>query len=141
MNPPTTLISNSEGVKSCWSKIIKAKGKNNFVGTFYQSMFEYHPEIQALFPQNLKSQKESLITTLDNVINGIEFIDTLEEELYALGERHISYGIKAEMFEDFISIIVSTADEASDYTASKDELAAWEEAFRQISNLMLKAYK
>ncbi len=103
-------------------------------------MFEHHPDTQALFPENLTQQKTSLLSTLDNVINVVEYIEELEEELLNLGTYHKNLDIKKEMFDDFISTIVIVANLSSDYSLNEKELAAWESAFRKISNVMLKAY-
>jgi hemoglobin-like flavoprotein len=133
-------VIDSESVKNCWKKIKSAKGVDFFVDKFYQLMFEHHPKFRPFFPENLKIQKSSLLATLDNVINGIEYIDELEDELITLGQRHKEICIKKEMFDDFISTIVATANFASDFSLTDKELVAWEDAFRQVSNIMLKAY-
>lgn len=130
----------SASVKSCWNKIKSTKGADLFVDEFYQLMFEHHPETSSLFPENLVEQKRTLLATLDNVINGIEYINELEEALIELGRRHKNIGIKEEMFDDFITTIVEAANSSSDYKLTNKELVAWENAFREISNIMLKAY-
>jgi len=127
--------------RNCWSKIKSAQGETAFVGNFYQYMFDHYPETRDLFPKGLSAQKANILTTLDNVINGIDFIETLKTELFSLGQRHKSLGIKKEMFEIFIITIVEVAKIASNDTLTHKELSAWENAFREISNLMLKAYE
>lgn len=130
----------SASVKACWDKIKSAKGSDLFVDKFYQLMFEHHPETRSLFPENLIEQKRTLLSTLDNVINGIEYINELEKELIELGQHHKNIGIKQEMFNAFITTIVETANSSSDYRLTNEELIAWENAFREVSNIMLKAY-
>ena len=129
-----------ESIKSCWSKIKTTKGTDFFVDHFYQHMFEHHPDTQALFPCDLTQQKTLLLSTLDNVINGVEYIEELGEELLKLGKHHKNLGIKKEMYNDFISTIVIAANYSSDYSLNEKELTAWEYAFRKISDVMLKAY-
>lgn len=130
----------NESLKNCWTKIKSAKGVDFFIDHFYQLLFEHHPEIRPLFPENSKKQKSSLLTMLDNVINGIEYIDELEKELMDLGKHHKNIGIKKEMFDAFITTIVEAANSSSDYKLTNKELIAWESAFREISNTILKAY-
>ena len=129
-----------ESIKSCWSKIKNAKGTDFFIEHFYQHMFEHHPDTQALFSDDLAQQKTSLLSMLDNVINGIEYIEDLEKELLNLGKHHKNLNIKKEMFNAFISTIVVAANHSSDYSLNEKELIAWESAFSKISNLMLEAY-
>jgi nitric oxide dioxygenase len=134
------MMINTDAVKDCWLKIKSAEGSDYFVSTFYRHLFEQHPEIQHLFPEDLGQQKTKLLSTLDNVINGIEYIDELESILIELGETHKSLGINKEMYEVFLIAVVKAAEESSDFRITKKELTAWEDAFREISNIMLKAY-
>ncbi len=103
-------------------------------------MFEHHPDTQALFPKDLIQQKTTLLATLDNVINGVEYIKDLEDELLSLGKHHKNLNVKKEMFDDFISSIVAVVNLSSDFSLTKKELAVWENAFRKVSDIMLKAY-
>lgn len=94
-----------------------------------------------LFSKNLAEQKTKLLTTLDNVINGIDYINELKPALIELGELHQNIGIEKEMFDPFISIIIEAANTASDYNLTNEELNAWKNAFREISDIMLEGYK
>ena len=131
----------SNSVKNCWSKIKHAKGAVFFVDQFYIHMFDEFPETKALFSNDSELQKTKLLTTLDNVINGIEYIDELKEELFKLGQLHRSLNIKPEMFDHFLSTIVVTAKLSSNSSITDKELMAWENAFRLISDIMLDAYQ
>ena len=127
-------------VKNCWSKIKSTKGSDFFIDTFYQYMFEHHPEARSFFPEKLSLQKIKLLNTLDNIINGIEYINELKDELVKLGEQHKNLGIQPEMFNHFLTAIVATANLSSDSTLTDEELLTWENAFRKISDIMLEAY-
>lgn len=134
------MMINSDAVKDCWLKIKSAEGTDYFVTTFYCHLFEQHPEIQRLFPDDLGQQKAKLLNMLDSVINGIEYIDELESILIELGETHKGLGITKEMYEVFVIAAVKAAEKSSDFSITKEELAAWEDAFREVSNIMLKVY-
>lgn len=134
------MIINADAVKDCWLKIKSAEGTDYFVTTFFRHLFERHPDIQRLFPSDLGQQKTKLLNMLDNVINGIEYINELESALIELGETHKGYGINKEMYDVFLIAVVKSAEESSYFSITKEELAAWEDAFREISNIMLRAY-
>ncbi|MDH5395288.1 MAG: globin domain-containing protein [Gammaproteobacteria bacterium] len=131
---------NSEHLKKCWIKIDKAKGTDAFVEIFFRQLFNDYPETRQLFSGDLDRQKSNLLTTLDNVINGFEYINIIEKEFIQLGDYHKKIGITAEMFNAFNSTILSAANEASDFSLTEDESSAWKSAFEQISNIMLKNY-
>lgn len=136
----TENIKNSDRVKNCWSKIKSANGADFFVDNFYHLMFSHHPETFSFFPKNLKEQKSTLLATLDNVINGIEYIKELESELITLGQRHKDIGIPKDMYGAFLATIVEAANFSSDFSLTDKELSAWEDAFRKVCDTMLKAY-
>jgi len=93
-----------EIVKNCWVKIKSAKGAESFVNNFYQSFFKEHPEIRSLFPDDIGALKIKLLFTLDNIINWLESIETLENELIIIGKRHKALGVKKEMYDFFYKI-------------------------------------
>lgn len=130
----------SNMVKNCWLKIKSTKGTDFFVNDFYRLLFKQLPEVQRLFPDDLVKQKSKLLNMLDNVINGIEYIEELEDILIELGQRHKDIGINEEMYATFITCVTQTANTSSAYQLSKEELNAWEDAFREVLNIMLKAY-
>lgn len=101
---------------------------------------ELHPEVHSLFPADLSSQKRKLLNTLNDVINGIEYIEELSDELIKLGELHKDLNVEAKMFEPVIATIVTTANSATNFTLTTEELSAWEKAFRKVSNIMMEAF-
>ena len=134
------MLINADAVKNCWLKIKSAEGVDYFVTSFYCHLFEQHPEIRRLFPDDLGQQKAKLLNMLDSVINGIEYIDELESVLIELGETHKNVGVNKEMYNIFLIAAVKAAEKSSDFSITKEELVVWEDAFREISNIMLKAY-
>lgn len=129
-----------QNVKSCWAKIRAEKGSNQLVENFYQILFSRHPELRNLFPSDIERQKRKLLSSLDNVINGIEYIDAIKNELMDLGRHHKNIGITKEMFDTFIITILDAADYASNSSLTHDERTAWKNSFREISDIMLEAY-
>lgn len=138
--PDNKSISDSENIANCWVKIKSAKGTDFFVDTFYKILFKHHPDVRPLFPDDLKTQKTSLLSMLNSVVSGIEFIDNLESNLTELGEIHKHVGITKEMYNYFIAAIVTAANLSSDFSFTDEELESWESAFRKISDIMLKTY-
>lgn len=131
---------NNKNVKSCWNKINNANGSDYFVEKFYHTLFEQYPGTRDLFPESMKVQNIALISMLDNVINGIEYIDDLEESLAQLGARHQNMNVPTNMYDVLTEIIVTTAQDASDDSLTDEELKDWEYAFKAISDLMTKGY-
>ena len=130
----------SNNVKSCWTKIKKISGSDKFAESFYQILFKQHPETRSLFPDELQKQKSILLETLDNVINGYAYLNELEDELIDLGRRHKDLGVAPPMYDIFLETIVAAANISSKFTLTDSELDDWEQAFKAVSNIMLKGY-
>ena len=134
------VVLDSKSVKNCWLKIKSGNGTDFFVNEFYKYLFDQHPEIQQLFPEDLTKQKSKLLNMLDNVINGIEYIDELESTLIELGQQHKGIGVTKEMFDTFLSAVIEAANSSSSYRLTEKESDAWKAAFQEISKILLKAY-
>lgn len=131
------IIIDSQSVKDCWLKIKSARGVDYFVTDFYKHLFTQHPEIQQLFPDDLRIQKSKLLNMLDNVINGVEYLDDIKPLLVEMGSQHKDRGVNREMYDIFIVAAVEAAKSSSDFNVSNTEIRAWENAFRVMSNIML----
>ena len=129
-----------QNLKNCWAKIKAEKGPDDLAYNFYQTLFNAHPETQALFPNDILAQKRTLLSTIDNIINGIDHLHQMKDELLELGRHHKNLGVTKEMYEVFIVAIIGAADFASNSSLTQPERIAWEEAFREMADLMLEAY-
>lgn len=127
-------------IKICWKKIKAEKGSDTFVDHFYHSLFTNYPETQELFPNDLATQKRTLLATIDNIINGIEHVQKIKTALLALGKHHKDLGVTPEMYDSFIMAIVEAADFASNASLTEDERYTWEKAHREMADIMLEAY-
>ena len=127
-------------IKICWKKIKAEKGSDAFVDHFYHLLFTNYPETQELFPNDLVTQKRTLLTTIDNIINGIEHVQKIKTALLTLGKHHKHLGVTPEMYDAFIVAIVEAADFASNASLTEDERHTWEKAYREMADIMLEAY-
>ena len=64
----------------------------------------------------------------------------MKDELLELGRHHKNLGVTKEMYEIFIVAVISAADFASNSSLTQSERIAWEEAFREMAEIMLEAY-
>ncbi len=108
---------------------------------FYEIFFERYPVVRPMFggsPQALERQQKMLTDALVAVLDHLEDAPWLTETLFALGKRHVGYGVADEMY-DWVgeSLIAALAEAAGDdWTAETG--AAWAAAFGAIRDLMLK---
>jgi len=66
--------------------------------SFYTHLFEVNPHLRKLFMGDMKRQGAMLMTSLELAVRGLDNMDSILPSVQALGERHISYGVKAEYY-------------------------------------------
>src|ERR1044071_513483 len=66
--------------------------------SFYSHLFEIAPHLQKLFTGNMKTQGAMLMTSLELAVTSLDDMKSILPAVQALGERHISYGVKKEYY-------------------------------------------
>ena len=66
--------------------------------SFYARLFEVSPYLRKLFMGNMKRQGTMLMTSLELAVSGLDDMESILPSVQALGERHASYGVKAEYY-------------------------------------------
>jgi hemoglobin-like flavoprotein len=104
--------------------------------SFYARLFEIGPHLRKLFTGNMKRQGTMLMTSLELAVSSLDEPESVLPSVKALGERHMSYGVKAEYYP--------LAKEAYLWALErhlKDEFtptlkSAWSEAFDTLIETM-----
>jgi hemoglobin-like flavoprotein len=112
----------------------------NVTHRFYEILFERRPEVRSMFgrtPQAQARQEKMLTQALVAVLDHLEDAPWLEETLFALGGRHVGYGVRDEMYAWVAEALLATFAEVAgpDWTPALAE--AWSEALGAIASLML----
>ena len=66
--------------------------------SFYARLFEISPHLRKLFTGNMKRQGTMLMTSLELAVGSLDEPESILPSVKALGERHMSYGVKAEYY-------------------------------------------
>ena len=105
---------------------------------FYRRLFEMGPQLRALFPADMKIQREHLAASVALVARNIEHLDILEESLMLLGAQHVGFGARPEHYLQVREAMLEAIGAAIG-TAWNDQLRAdWYDALSQICTIMLK---
>lgn len=111
----------------------------DFSDSFYQTLFEYHPELQPLFAQtDLVAQEKKLIASLAIIIENMRNPEELTVALKSLGAYHREIGTIAEYYPFVGQSLIETFAE---YLGSKWNQAtqqAWLDAYSLITKIMLE---
>lgn len=66
--------------------------------SFYARLFEVTPHLQKLFTGDMNRQGTMLMTSLELAVSNLDDPENILPAIQALGERHLSYGVKPEYY-------------------------------------------
>ncbi len=131
---------NSEQVQLIRDSLIQVRViADRIAESFYSHMFEIAPHLQKLFTGNMKTQGAMLMTSLELAVSSLDDMKSIVPAVQALGERHISYGVKKEYYpyakESFLWALEKHLKDEFTPTLKR----AWSEAFDTLIDVMSNA--
>ncbi|MDH5472713.1 MAG: globin domain-containing protein [Gammaproteobacteria bacterium] len=131
---------NIESVKSSWNLVISHHLEEQFMSNFYGHLFSTYPEVKSYFPDNKISLNSKLLETLNLAINGLDYIDALENDLKELGKFHENMNITADQYFPVIESSLHALNEVINKELTQFDKQSWINAFQLISNIMISGY-
>jgi len=110
------------------------------IARFYEIFFERYPEVRPMFgraPAGIARQEKMLTDALVAVLDHLEDAPWLQETLFALGAKHVGYGVRDEMYGWVGQCLLAALAEAGGDAWTSDVEAQWAEAFGAIQSMML----
>ena len=105
--------------------------------SFYSHLFEIAPHLRRLFTGNMKTQGAMLMTSLELAVSSLDDMESILPAIQALGERHLSYGVKKEYYryakESFLWALEQHLDNGFPPTLK----SAWSVAFDTLIAVMV----
>jgi len=107
--------------------------------SFYGRLFEISPHLRKLFMGDMKRQGAMLMTSLELAVSGLDNMESILPAVQALGERHVSYGVKAEYYPLATDAFLWALGHhlGDDFTPALWE--AWAKAFDALVEAMISA--
>ena len=93
-----------ELVQTSFQKVVPIAG--TAADLFYDRLFEIAPEVRPLFPDDLRVQKQKLMTMLATAVTNLHQIETILPAVQALGRRHKGYGVTVAHYAGGRSLVV-----------------------------------
>jgi nitric oxide dioxygenase len=106
---------------------------------FYQKLFMLAPEVQPLFQANMQEQGNKLMQVLEYIVQHLDDMETLADEIKALGERHKNYGTQPAHYEAVGTCLLATLAEIMGNQWTPEVRNAWTTAFYMIKHTMIVA--
>ena len=124
-------------VKESWGYIIVKSSEAGDL--FYNRLFELAPSVRPLFKGDVKEQARKLMSMVTLVVSKLEKLDTVINEVKALGARHNKYGTKPEHYALVGQSLIWTLSKGLGDRWNKETEDAWTEAYSILSNAMVNA--
>ena len=109
--------------------------------SFYAHLFEIRPPLRKLFTGDMNRQGTMLMTSLELAVSSLGNPASILSAVEALGERHVSYGVKAEYYplakESYLWALEKHLGD--EFTPAVKE--AWASAFEALIQTMSQVAK
>ncbi|MFT3826252.1 MAG: globin domain-containing protein [Chitinophagaceae bacterium] len=127
-------------VKRTW-KIFRAIDPVLVGDAFYSKLFADNPALRKMFPKQMDAQYRKLIDMLSTIVIRLDRIDELKEDIIAMGQRHVQYGVKPDHYKLVGNAFMWTLQQGlgSDWTAETE--LAWRTCYNSLADAMIAASK
>lgn len=106
------------------------------VGYFYAAMFVEAPQLRALFPPAMDTQRDRLFRALTGAVRNLADPDRLVPMLEQLGRDHRKYGVHPEHYDVVGRALVTSLKKHSEDVWVPELEDAWTKAYGVIADLM-----
>jgi hemoglobin-like flavoprotein len=106
--------------------------------SFYARLFEVTPPLQRLFTGDMHRQGAMLMTSLELAVSNLDNPENILPAIEALGERHRSYGVKAEYYPLAREAYLWALEKHLREKFTPELKEAWETAFDALTEAMIR---
>jgi hemoglobin-like flavoprotein len=107
--------------------------------SFYAHLFEVNPHLQKLFSGDMNRQGTMLMTSLELAVSSLDDPESILPSVRALGERHISYGVRAEYYQLAKDAYLWALEKHLGDKFTPELKEAWAAAFGALVETMISA--
>ncbi len=110
-----------------------------FTASFYEHLFESHPEVKPMFAHvDMVQQEKKLLSALVLVVESLRNPSALESVLSALGARHVGYGSLPQQYPAVGQALLLTFEQYLQDDWTPELKQAWKDAYGAITSQMLR---
>ncbi|ARF56433.1 globin domain-containing protein [Streptomyces gilvosporeus] len=106
---------------------------------FYALLFVRYPDLRALFPASMDTQRDRLFKALLTAAKHVDDADILTEYLTHLGRGHRKYGTLPDHYPAVGECLLSALSRYATSSWSQETEDAWVRAYTAISQIMIDA--
>jgi hemoglobin-like flavoprotein len=103
---------------------------------FYGRLFDLDPSLRRMFNIDMTEQSKKLVAMLDAIVGSIDDWEKIVPVLRELGQRHVSYGVRAEQYDTLCSALVWAFGQALQPGFDHEVRTAWTAVIQAVSEQM-----
>ncbi|HTQ06331.1 MAG TPA: globin domain-containing protein [Polyangiaceae bacterium] len=104
---------------------------------FYDVLFAKYPEARPLFGKRSRTDQERMLRDmLVAIVDHLEDAGWLKSQLAALGQKHVGYGVRPEMYGWVGASLLETLAAVAGDAWTPELAAAWTDAYGAVASLM-----
>jgi len=107
--------------------------------TFYERLFETHPEIRTLFKGDMEAQGEQLMDMIGAAVAGLDDLETLIPIVQQLGARHRKYGVEVAHYGAVAEALIWTLEQGLAEAFTPEIRTAWVNVYGVLAETMITA--
>jgi hemoglobin-like flavoprotein len=125
-------------VKRTWS-MLRGIDPAIVAGAFYAKLFADNPGTRRMFSKDLQPQYTKLMDMLTAIVSRLDRLHELTDEIAAMAERHVGYGVKPEQYRLVGEALLWTLEKGLGNDWNPKVKAAWTEAYTVLADTMVNA--
>lgn len=124
-------------LKHSWEQV--AKSGDEVPLYFYSHLFLSHPELRAMFPVSMASQRDKLVAALGQVVSNVDQLDEVVGVLQQLGRDHRKFSVVPEHYNAVGASLLATLKQFLGAAWTEELAADWAAAYGVIARTMVDA--
>jgi hemoglobin-like flavoprotein len=121
-------------VRASFAKVVPIRAAA--ADLFYSRLFEIAPQLRPMFPEDLREQKNKLMSMIAAAVGGLNDLDKLVPHVKALGARHAGYGVTAAHYAIVADALLWTLEQGLGEAFTPDVRRAWVKVYGLLARTM-----
>ena len=109
------------------------------VGRLYELLFERHPEVRTMFPDDMTQQVHRFVTEIEAFAVAMPDLATVERRAGDLGSRHARYGVRPGHFPYVRDALLDVLAERLGDRFTPAHRTAWSRAYNLVAEIMMES--
>lgn len=132
MNPNAERL-----IRESWMQLVPIRAQA--AELFYGRLFEIDSSAEALFDgKPMHVQHEKFLQTIDTLVQMLDYPPQIIEELQALSQRHVGYGVIIAHYETVGAALLWALEQGLGDRWNADVKRAWTELYSFIAGVMIR---